>query len=718
MSLDKKIKILKDALFREKEARRILEDELERKTRTVYEAYESVNNIIQVMGESLIVIDLDGIIKKVNLATIDLLHYSEEELLGKDIGIIIGEAVNIRTLINESPTVSVERTYLTNDGIKIPVLFSSTSLRDLSGKSNGAVCVARDISESKRTAKALQESEKRFKDIAYSMADWIWEVDKQARYTFSSTAARKILGYEPEEIIGKRPFDLMPPEEAERIEPIFLKIVSEKKPIVDLENWNLNKQGEKVCLLTNGVPLLDEEGELLGYRGVDKDITKRKRIEAELHQMARYDTLTGLPNRTLFAEHLNMALARARRNQRVVAFLFMDLDRFKNVNDTLGHPLGDMLLKQVAERLTAELRGADVVARFGGDEYAILQADLPGVNGTGVLAERILKTVSQPYSIQGHEVHITASIGIAIHTPDGPVKPHELLAQADRAMYRAKVKGRNRFFFHNQEMELEVRSYVALTNGLHQALERREFRVHYQPQVDIPSGRIIGLEALLRWRHPERGLLRPKEFIKNAEDSGLIIPLGKWVIREACRQLKAWRDQGLGMDIRMAVNLSPIQVSAPGFAPMIRKILDEARLPHECLELELTEGILMGSSAEMIEVLKSLQAEGTMLSIDDFGTGYSSLKYLKNFPVYKLKIAQEFVLDLPADPDDAAIVSTIIRLGRQMDLMVIAEGVETPEQLAFLLAEGCTEAQGYYFARPQPAEALAPLLLKGSIETK
>jgi PAS domain S-box-containing protein len=255
VSLDKKIKILKDALSREKEARRILEDELERKTRTVYEAYESVNNIIQVMGESLIVIDLDGIIKKVNLATIDLLHYSEEELLGKDIGIIIGEAVNIRTLINESPTVSVERTYLTNDGIKIPVLFSSTSLRDLSGKSNGAVCVARDISESKRTAKALQESEKRFKDIAYSMADWIWEVDKQARYTFSSTAARKILGYDPEEIIGKRPFDLMPPEEAERIKQIFLKIVSEKKPIVDLENWNLNKQGEKVCLLTNGVPL-------------------------------------------------------------------------------------------------------------------------------------------------------------------------------------------------------------------------------------------------------------------------------------------------------------------------------------------------------------------------------------------------------------------------------------------------------------------------------
>lgn len=741
----------------------------------------------------------------------------------------------------------------------------------------------RDITERKQAEKSLQESEKRFKDITYSMAEWVWEVDKNCHYTYSSTGVRRILGYEPEELVGKKPFDLMTPDEAARAEPIYLNIASEKKPIVDLENWNLTKQGEEVCLLTNGVPRWSDKGELLGYRGVDKDITERKRAERErkqqyqnlaalnslltlsqetralpeflsralevtlslpslhtkgqgaifladqsstltlqaqhglgenmarrcakvafdqclcgraaseqelmfayqeaghhqlpcellpphghycvpilwegetlgvlnvytdekylreereeeflatvastlggiikrkdaeeeLYQLARYDALTGLPNRRLFEEHLKTALARAKRTQNLVALMFMDLDHFKNVNDTLGHPVGDMLLKLVADRLIAEVRGADTVARFGGDEYAILQPDLPGLNGTGALAGRILKCLAQPYLVQGHDLHVSASIGIALYTPDRPVSRSELLAQADRALYRAKERGRNCFFFHDQEIEQELRSHVALTNALRQALQRQEFQIHYQPQVSMPDGRIVGLEALLRWRHPERGLLGPKEFIQNAEESRLIIPLGEWTLRKACRQLQTWRDQGIAQGIRMAVNLSPTQVSSPEFVSMIEKVLSEVPLPPEYLELELIEDILMEGSPEVMDALKYLQTTGATLSIDDFGTGYSSLKYLKALPISKIKIAQEFVLDLPGDVDDAAIVTTIIELGRRMNLRVIAEGVETPEQMNFLLTHGCTEAQGYYFARPQPPEALAPLLAKGKID--
>ena len=568
----------------------------------------------------------------------------------------------------------------------------------------------------KREQALRQKSEKRLKDIAHSMADWIWETDQDNRYVFSSTAARHILGYDPQEILGKTPFDLMPPEEAKRVEPIFQEIIAAKAPIKNLENWALNKGGERVCLLTCGVPLLDAGGGLLGYRGVDRDITAHKRAEADLHRMFYYDALTGLPNRIMFQEHLKKALARAQREGRSVAVMFMDLDQFKYINDTMGHAAGDLLLKEAAQRLTDEIRGADVVARFGGDEFAILQADLSHADGASALASRILETVSQPYFLEGQEIRLTASIGITLHAPRPREASPDLLAQADRALYGAKYRGRNRFVYHDKQMEREVRSHATLSNDLHRALEHQEFQVHYQPQVSVPGGRIIGLEALVRWQHPQRGLLRPKEFVKTAEDTGLIIPIGQWVLHQACDQLKAWEDQGLVADIHMAVNLSPVQVSAPEFGSMVRGVLGQAGLSPDCLELELTENILMDSTPEVMEALYSLQAEGVKLSIDDFGTGYSSLQYLKRLPVYKLKIAQEFVFGLPGDPNDAAIVSAIVELGRRLDLAVIAEGVETPEQLAFLQAQGCNEIQGYYFSRPKPPQELTPLLQAGRIQ--
>ncbi|MCF8032952.1 MAG: EAL domain-containing protein [Desulfarculaceae bacterium] len=559
-------------------------------------------------------------------------------------------------------------------------------------------------------------SEKRFRDIAFSMADWIWETDPEGRYAYSSTAAHNILGYAPREIIGKTPFDFMTPGEAERLRPWFQEKSAAKEPIKDLENWALDKNGKRICLLTNAVPLLGEDGTFLGYRGVDRDITAHKEAEAELHRMAHYDSLTGLPNRMLFEEHLGKALSRGKRDRTVVAVMFMDLDQFKNINDTMGHPSGDLLLKMVADRLINEIRETDVVARFGGDEYAIVQADLPETKGITVLARRILKILSRPFALEGRTIHVSACLGITVQSPDQQRSISELMAQADRALYRAKTKGRNRFLFHDQQMEREVRSQVELLNDLHRALDEKEFRVYYQPQVAIPGGQIIGMEALLRWQHPQRGLLPPKDFIHAAEDNGLIIPMGEWILREACSQLKSWQVQGLAHDLHIAVNLSPVQVSAPEFAPTIRRAIAQSGLSPSCLELELTENLLMESTPEVMEDLQSLQREGIRLSIDDFGTGYSSLQYLKKLPVYKLKIAQEFVLDLPHNLNDAAIVSAVISLGLRLDLAVIAEGVETPEQLDFLLSHGCREVQGYYFSRPMPPREMVPLLRSGRIE--
>ena len=681
--------------------------------RLIYDAYEYLESIVESLSESVIIIDLDNIIKKVNPSTTALLHCSEEELLGKDIKTILEDTIDIATLAEKA---SIETTCLSKNGRKIPVLFSSSPLHDSNAKKVGIVCLARDITERKQAEEALRQSRQRYRALVENISDWVWEVDQNGIYTYASPQVKNILGYEPEEIVGKTPFDLMPAAEAEKIRAEFIHYLKNKEPLIRLENINLHKKGQQVVLETSGVPILNDQGEVVGYRGVDRDITERKQAEAQLYQMAHFDSLTGLPNRTLFQNHLKAALARAKRYQKVVALMYMDLDRFKNVNDTLGHPMGDKLLKQVAKRLAGELRGEDVVSRLGGDEFAILQTDQPAVNGTSALAERIVKTISLPYSINGHEIRITTSIGIAFHTPDQPVGQLDLLAQADRALYQAKDKGRNCFHYHDQEIERKLRAYVALFNDLHRALERQEFLVFYQPQVDIPSGRIIGLEALLRWRHPKLGLLDPSEFILAAEDSGLIIPLGRWILREALRQMKAWRKQGLARGIYVAVNLSPIQVNAPEIDLVIQETLNEVGLPPECLELEITENVFMDGSKETTRILGHVQEYGTKISIDDFGTGYSSLKYIKKLPIYKIKIAQEFVLNLPDDPEDAAIVRAVLALARQLNLTVIAEGVETQEQLAFLLAEGCTKAQGYYFARPQPAEELAPLLAKGSIE--
>lgn len=436
------------------------------------------------------------------------------------------------------------------------------------------------------------------------------------------------------------------------------------------------------------------------------EATLERRVEEatrDLAYLAQYDSLTGLANRGLFRDRLAQALARADRHERLVALLFLDLDGFKAINDTLGHDAGDNLLKTVADRLRGCVRRADTVARLGGDEFAVILEGVSRIGDATAVAQKILDTVALPFILNGQEVFVTTSIGIAVYRRDGE-DAEALTKNADTAMYRAKEQGRSTYQIYTADLHEKILQRLALESGLRRALERGEFLLYYQPRVNLRSGAITGMEALLRWRHPERGLVSPVEFIPVAEESGLIIPIGEWVLREACAQSRAWHAAGLPR-LRVAVNLSARQFRHKDLAEAVARIVAETGLEPEWLELELTEGFLMENTQASSATLAALKAMGLRISIDDFGTGYSSLNYLQRFPIDTLKIDQSFVRGIPTDPDAAAIVTAIIALAHSLRLEVVAEGAETKEQIEFLKAQGCDEIQGYLFSPPLPAAA-------------
>ncbi|MGK2952239.1 MAG: putative bifunctional diguanylate cyclase/phosphodiesterase [Thiobacillus sp.] len=433
---------------------------------------------------------------------------------------------------------------------------------------------------------------------------------------------------------------------------------------------------------------------------------------ADLDHQAHHDGLTDLPNRTLLNDRLAQAITLAHRQGKQLAVMFMDLDRFKHINDSLGHAVGDRLLQSVAHRLVGSMRHSDTVSRQGGDEFVLLLPDIEHVDDVSLSAQKMLMTLARPYLIDRHDLHIGASIGISIYPGDGQ-DAATLIKHADIAMYHAKESGRNNYKFFEPDMNARAVQRQSTEAGLRGALERQEFVLHYQPKIDLRSGTIVGVEALVRWQHPQRGLLEPTEFVPIAEDSGLILPLGRWVLREACRQARAWQDAGLP-PITVAVNTSALEFRAGDFLEYLRATLDESRLEPRYLELELTESVLMRDAASADSVLHALSDLGVKLAVDDFGTGYSSLSYLRQFPIDTLKIDQTFVNQLTRNPDDATIVSAVISMGKSLKQRVIAEGVETAEQAAFLLAQHCDEGQGYFFGRPMGAEALAILLQRGA----
>lgn len=481
--------------------------------------------------------------------------------------------------------------------------------------------------------------------------------------------------------------------------------------VLDINYRIISGDEEEKVVNSQGELEYDDSGRATLLSGTTLDITARINAESEIQQLINYDSLTGLPNRTLLHDRLNLAIAQASRDRQLLGVLILDLDRFKHINESLGHRAGDKLLKAVAKRLQACLRDSDTLARLGGDEYVAILVDVNHEEGIATVAKKILAVVSEPFYIDGTEIFSTCSIGIAVFPTDGE-DSHTLLKHADMAMYLAKDVERNNFQFFSRELNNLVSERMMLINSMRKGLERDEFFLVYQPQVDARTGRIFGMEALVRWQHPDLGLLSPERFINLAEENGFIIPLGEWVLRCACRQNKAWQDQGLPL-VRVSVNLSARQFGQYHLEEVVAAILLETGLAPQWLELELTESVIMKDAEQNIVLLNKFKAMGISLAIDDFGTGYSSLSYLKNFPISRLKIDRSFVRDLTTNQDDAAIARIIIDIAHSLNLSVIAEGVETRAQMQFLSFNNCVEMQGYLFSRPVPAVEFTELLRNG-----
>ena len=539
----------------------------------------------------------------------------------------------------------------------------------------------------------LRIREERLRRIVTHAPGVLFAVDANGVFIFSEGKGLEQLGVAPGGLVGLSVFDLF--EHMSTFQEDFYRLLAGEdiRPTLEINGIVFE------CAYSR---LYDDHGDVIGLIGVAADITERKRAELRLMQLANFDTLTGLPNRVLFHDRLARALVKAHRSKKQVALLFLDLDRFKTINDSLGHYAGDELLKSVAERLRHSAREEDTVARLGGDEFTIIIEDINHSEDASIVARKVLEVMGQPFNLDSHEVFVTTSVGIAIYPVDGD-NSDDLLKNADTAMYRAKEEGRNGYRFYTADMNAKAVEHLIMESSLRHALERNEFEVHYQPQMDLHSRELMGFEALLRWRHPELGLLYPSQFMSSAEDTGLIVGIGEWVLHQACAQAAAWQQQGLP-PLRVAVNLSGRQFREDNLVESVARALRESKLTPHLLELEITESFLLDNIASASITLNRLHDLDVQISMDDFGTGYSSLSYLKRFPLNSLKIDQSFVRDITTDPDDAAIAEAIIALAKTLRLRVMAEGVETDEQLYFLRTRGCDLVQGYLISRPLPAD--------------
>jgi diguanylate cyclase (GGDEF)-like protein/PAS domain S-box-containing protein len=561
---------------------------------------------------------------------------------------------------------------------------------------------------SHRAQRALQDTNRFATEIIDNAGEGIVVYDSDLRYVLWNRFMEEMTGLPEPAVVGRSPLELFPHFREQRVDDLLRRALAGETVATPDIHYFVPSTGREGWVSSVYHPHRDSSSAIVGVIGLVRDITERKSAEQQIEYQAYHDALTGLANRRLFQEHLSLALALAQRRRTLVAVLFLDLDHFKVVNDSLGHSVGDALLNQIARRLKAAVREGDTVARVGGDEFTIVLQEVQRREEAAAVANKVLATVAEPVQVNGHRLYITTSIGITLFPEDGD-DAETLLRNADSAMYRAKSEGRNRYTLATRELTRNSQELMILEYGLHQAMESGEFELYYQPQIDLPTMRIVGMEALLRWHHPDRGLVAPADFIGFAEERGLILLIGDWVLREACREARRFHELGLD-DFRVSVNISAKQFRDEALLPSIQTALRDAGIDPRTLELEITESVAMENVDQTLATLTELRQSGITIAIDDFGTGHSSLSYLKRFPIDALKIDRAFVVDLPDGVEDAAIVTSVIHLANGLGIRVVAEGVETVEQLDFLRDHGCREVQGFYFSYPVPAGEIQKLV--------
>lgn len=674
--------------------------------------------IVETAQEGIWLMDDNNLIIYANNRLVEMLETSIDNVVGRLFTDFIPDHLCQFALARVENAVNTELdrydvVLKTAVGNEVRVTCSSCALYDESQRYKGLLAMIIDISERVNAEKKLKDNQQKLQEIFAHSTDTIFivQVTKDGNFVYEDVnmAFEQGSGISTEYAVGKSPDELFAPEASTLFLADFRECVEKREPLEIEQSFNLT--GSVMHLNSLLVPVLNDSGEVYRIYGFARDVTDRRAAEERALYLAQHDTLTGLPNRTLLRDRLDQALLRAEIDNTYVAMLFLDLDRFKAINDSFGHPIGDAFLKEVAQRLLRCIRNVDTVSRQGGDEFLLVLADFNSIDDVSVIAKNILNSLDEPFEVDGFTVATSFSIGISIY-PDDTKTATGLLRNADTALMHAKQSGRNTYRFFTEAMNVNAIERLQLETQLRKASLKDEFSLHYQPQIELTSGAIIGAEALIRWTHPSKGNIPPNRFIPVAEDCGLIIQIGEWVLNEAVRQNMEWQRKGF-VPISIAVNLSAVQFKRDDLVSRVYEVLIRHGMAPELLELELTESILLEDVEHTLGTVLKLKDLGVQLSIDDFGTGYSSLSYLKRFAVDKLKVDQSFVRDLATDPDDAAIVHAIIQLGRSLQLKIIAEGVETQGQLDYLINEGCDEVQGYFFFRPVPAESFEDTLRDG-----
>lgn len=715
-----------------------------RSAAAVRDREQTLRGIMETVADAVITIDVKGLIQTFNPAAERIFGYAAEEVVGHDVAMLMSgpdrdrHSSYLSSYASGRPPAIIgvggrEGLGQRKDGTLFPVELAITELK--LGDRRLFTGIIRDITERKRSEEALKHArdelevrveertqeltqeigERRLAEKRLSLAAKVIEnlnegvvvTDSDFHVTAVNRAFTTITGFSPDDVIGESPHFHEAISDQPGLYAQMWKAI-EQNGRWQGEIWNTRKDGERVAERLSVVALASPNGAIEQYAIVTRDITQRKLDEERIRYQANYDALTGLPNRALFLDRLTQGLPNMKRAGQKLGLMFLDLDGFKLVNDTLGHDVGDMLLQEAARRLLACVRDGDTVARLGGDEFTVIMPNIDDPKSTTIVARRILDALNQPFVLKGQEAFVSGSIGLTIF-PDDAVDAAELIKNADAAMYRAKDQGKDNYQFYTADLNEEVKQRLVFKNGLVKALERNEFILYYQPKLTLENGVIGSVEALIRWMSPELGMVSPVDFVPILEETGMVVEVGEWALRTACNQHKAWTAMGLP-HIRVAVNLSARQLRESNFVSIVERVLKETGIGPDGLEIEITESMLMSDAAKAVVALEQLHDMGLHIAMDDFGTGYSSLSYLKRFPIDTIKIDRSFVNDIATSPDDAEIIKAILNMGHTLNRRVVAEGVETDEQLAILRDLKCDEIQGYFLSPPLPAEKITALV--------